>query len=293
MAEAGDVDNDGENEIVFACGFAFYVIQWNGSAYENIFDDVPLAGRPVYGVAIGDVDGNGVDDILLGSSSFGSTTTIWLYGWNGSTFVKNDTVTFSNEANVYEAVDIGQFDGDAELEVVAATDNFVHIMRWNGTDLEEEFYSPFILPSVTGWKVMAQFGDTTNDGRNELIISKLSSPAILWVYQQGYDHLHIDNCVVGDDTKTQDNFIFAIQFGEDAQVTDSDNWDVWVQVYDEAGNQDNRFFLNRFDIVSGVQEYDRSKAGDRDRHTPRFRPNGCSGGERGIRQKSRTRLFTR
>ena len=66
-------------------------------------------------------------------------------------------------------------------------------------------------------------------------------------------HLIVENCENFDNTLTIDNIVFAIEFGADATVTANDNWDVWVQIYDSYGNEDNRFFLNQFDIISAAQ----------------------------------------
>jgi len=84
-------------------------------------------------------------------------------------------------------------------------------------------------------------------------VTKSSSPFKLkfaYMDLRNYDHLTPDNCILFDNTKTTDNIVFAIEFGENATVTANDNWDVWVQVYDSYGNEDNRFFLNQFDIIS-------------------------------------------
>lgn len=63
-------------------------------------------------------------------------------------------------------------------------------------------------------------------------------------------HLVVENCENFDNTLTTDNIVFAIEFGENAQVTDNDNWDVWVQAYDSYGDQDNLFFLGQFDMLA-------------------------------------------
>lgn len=61
-----------------------------------------------------------------------------------------------------------------------------------------------------------------------------------------YDHLVVASCSAGDDAKTTDNFMFNIKLG----VTASPNnkWSVWVKVVDNAGEQDNQEFANKFDV---------------------------------------------
>ncbi len=61
-----------------------------------------------------------------------------------------------------------------------------------------------------------------------------------------YDHLVVASCSAGSDTENTDNFTFNIKLGKTASP--NNKWNVWVKVMDNASEQDNQEFSNKFDV---------------------------------------------
>lgn len=219
-----DVDNDGQNEIVFSKkessnggvdGY-FLVLSWNGTHYAYT-DSVKFSGQAIYGIDISEVDGDNTPEILVGNQASSENATIWLYEWNGTAFEEKDSVVWENEYGVIEGICFGNFDDDSDIEVVATTNSSVHMLFWNGTALEEETYSPIHPFQDDDNTPMAMIGDTDNDGIPELVVNDLgyagNNVGDIWVYKlqpQSTGTLHSTNLLFGQATSTIDTFNYTV-----------------------------------------------------------------------------------
>jgi len=172
MAWVSDVDNDGENEIICTPGYDLTILEWTGSSFISTVVDT--FSYEAYGVACGDANGNGIEEILVGlDAPMG-----YIYEWNGSSYEQIWSGYWSGEEDVIEAVCIGDTDGDGESEVCVGT-GVVHILGWNGDEYVEEA----ILPTQ-GTLAKVAVGDCDNDGYNEVNAADvLGSPNMESVYK--------------------------------------------------------------------------------------------------------------
>ncbi|VVB62237.1 Repeat domain in Vibrio, Colwellia, Bradyrhizobium and Shewanella [uncultured archaeon] len=160
MAGLGDVDNDGENEIVCAYENKVMVLNWDAQnntfistrIYRSLVQDSP------FGVVCKDCDNDGKAEILL--SYYAPRITI--FKWNGSGYPIQFDITWPDGDPVIEGIDVGDADDDGLNEVCAGA-GVTHILQWNGTTYVEEA----VLPTF-GWMAVVCIGDCDNDGKNEI-----------------------------------------------------------------------------------------------------------------------------
>lgn len=166
MAGVGDVDYDGENEIVLGSNFKVIVLDWNKQTKQ--FDSTVIKETiPDYGddyipypfaCVCKDSDMDGKAEIHVGYM----TPEISVFEWNGEEYITKFETSWEGENSIIEALDVGDVDNDGINELCAGT-NLVHILQWNGETYVEEA----VLPTY-GWLAVLNIGDCDNDGFNEL-----------------------------------------------------------------------------------------------------------------------------
>ncbi|MCK4365898.1 MAG: VCBS repeat-containing protein [Thermoplasmatales archaeon] len=161
MVWSGDPDNDGDTEIVAACSDsqAAYVLSYDGSDWVQEAK-IPL-GTSVYAIALGDLDGDGIDEIEIG----GLDTDVYIYKYQDGDYVEVWSHDYTGEQGIIEAVAIGDADNDGINEFLVGT-HIVHVLQWNETlgDYEEEA----TLIDSTGRLSGVIIGDCDSDGLNEV-----------------------------------------------------------------------------------------------------------------------------
>jgi hypothetical protein len=132
----GDVDGDGQNEMVFgrtSSPYGLRMIKWNGSAWvtTTILSSTSSYVGACYDIAIGDADNNSgtPNDIVFNNSSYG----IMKARWNGATF-DTTRILYNSTNSTYYGVGIGDFDAAyAGNEIVAVSyGQRVYRINWNG-----------------------------------------------------------------------------------------------------------------------------------------------------------------
>jgi len=181
MAGLGDVDDDGENEIVCGSGFKVFVLDWNKD--EKKFDETILETTTdnyyPFACVCKDSDGDGKAEIHLGYEA----PKISIYEWNGSGYVRKFVKEWYGEGGIIEGLDVGNVDDDPVAEVCAGTD-LVHILNWDGNTYVEEA----VLPTFGVLAVVA-VGDCDNDGKNELHAGSVITnheDFMSWVFKYNY-----------------------------------------------------------------------------------------------------------
>jgi hypothetical protein len=182
MAGLGDVDEDGENEIVCATGYKVIVLNWDSQNKVFIPMKIYRTYGQVYpfGVVCKDCDNDGKAEILV--SYYNPRITI--FKWNGTGYQIQFDITWPDGEAVVEGIDVGDTDNDGLNEVCAGAGE-THILQWNGTTYVEEA----VLPTF-GWMAVVCIGDCDNDGKNEInagnVIVESGKPYTEWVFKYGW-----------------------------------------------------------------------------------------------------------
>jgi hypothetical protein len=186
MAGLGDVDDDGQNEIVCAYNNKVLVLDWerqnNTFVPTEILRTHPSQDSP-FGIVCKDCDNDGKAEILL--SYYDPRITI--FKWNGSAYPVQFDCTWPGGDPVIEGIDVGDTDDDGLNEVCAGA-GVTHILQWNGTTYVEEA----VLPTF-GWMAVVCIGDCDSDGKNEINLGNVEGlqgeeQYTEWVYKYGLEH---------------------------------------------------------------------------------------------------------
>ncbi|MBU0497701.1 MAG: VCBS repeat-containing protein [Candidatus Thermoplasmatota archaeon] len=175
MAGIGDVDEDGENELV--CGIAnrgdaenlVVVLDWNNETkafMSTIIEKTEGWEQWPFACICKDSDMDGKNEIHVGYYC----PRLSVFEWNGTGYTLKYLQEWKGEAAVIEALDVGDVDNDGINEVCVGT-NVVHILQWNGSGFTEEA----LLPTWGGLAVTS-IGDCDNDGKNEINVGNV------WIY---------------------------------------------------------------------------------------------------------------
>lgn len=186
MAGLGDVDEDGENEIVLGSGNKVVVLNWNNQTMQ--FTSTILVDEPgewyenhPFACVCKDSDMDGKDEIHIGFYS----PRITIFEWNGSGYTVKYEKEWPGEGLLIEGLDVGDVDNDNISEVCAGTD-IIHILQWNGVTYEEEA----LIDETFGDLAVVSIGDCDNDGRNEInagsVIVDFGKEYMSWVFKYGW-----------------------------------------------------------------------------------------------------------
>ena len=181
MPTVGDVDDDGENEIVCGSGYKVFVLDWNKNT--KTFDEtvIKTTGGEYYPFACvcKDSDGDGKNEIHVGYWS----PMITIFEWNGADYEIKYEKEWPGEGTLIEGLDVGDVDDDGNAEVCAGT-HLIHILQWDGNTYVEEA----VLPTF-GHLAVVSIGDCDNDGKNEIqagsVMIDHGEDYMSWVFKYG------------------------------------------------------------------------------------------------------------
>jgi hypothetical protein len=129
-----DLERDGDADLVVACWFAsgpddfsLFVNDGRGNLTESAATrGVAYAGQQIIGVASGDVDRDGDFDLVLLSRA---ANELWVLSNDGTgNFSRRTTAvpgTIRGTSGFSQGLNLGDVDGDGDLDVVIATDDYI------------------------------------------------------------------------------------------------------------------------------------------------------------------------
>ncbi|MES2703357.1 MAG: FG-GAP-like repeat-containing protein [Bacteroidota bacterium] len=175
----GDVDGDGKLDLVVAnsVSHTVSVFRNTGSSGTVSFDlkvDFATALTP-FSLAIGDLDGDGKPDLVVGNNS---STSLSIFGNRCS----SGTIAFAPKADITGVslphhVAIGDVDGDGMQDMVVvrnSTVNNVYVYRHTGIPGTLSFATPIQL-SADSQPFNVSIGDLDGDGKPELMVANNNS----------------------------------------------------------------------------------------------------------------------
>jgi parallel beta-helix repeat protein len=181
---AGDVDGDGASEIV-AGGYYFDGVRnvallhvWNGSTLK-VENSIPWfwgGDTEVTCIAVGDVDGDGKNEIVTGGYYYDGTRTVaQLHVWDGATLAVKKVQTWYWGGNTtINCLAIADVDGDGQMEIVTGgyyfdgVRNVALLHIWNGSTLAVKKVQSWDWGGDTTVNCLA-IGDLYGNGQREIV----------------------------------------------------------------------------------------------------------------------------
>jgi hypothetical protein len=210
-----DADNDGLNEISIAAtgltiggtGRCAFIYEWDGSTYV-LKSTTPSAGRSTDSIAVGDVDQDGKNEVVVGTTDGyyyghirvfewdeGSESYLeeWSYGDPVASGYGSDFDPPYSYNKIYaNVVCIGNSDNDAFNEIIAG-DYFgdIFVFKWNDSTgtYDEQWIA---RGNEYGWHAYGlAVNDVDNEGGNEIVIGADNRIASLkWSATETYNEIN-------------------------------------------------------------------------------------------------------
>ena len=236
--EIGDVDNDGENEIVVglerlspsesSAEHNVRVYDYSSGVWEESNVSGFTADNSVQDVDIADIDGDGLNEIvvLYSNSLSGDLVRTRVVMHEFSSGAWNETnISVVRNSGVYskgERLEVGDIDGDDQIEVVVGFHNgligspegvFVFIEKQGENWIEAN------ISETIGLVDGIDIGDAVGDDKKEIVaISNVDTPSGVRAQAKLFEH-------VSGTTFTESNLteISSYSIGRDADVGDANN----------------------------------------------------------------------
>ena len=184
MAGVGDVDEDGENEIVCGSANKVVVLDWDKESNDFTATVIKYTSGHDYPFACicKDSDMDGKNEIHVGYSS----PKITIFEWNGADYEIKFEKEWSEEGGLIEGLDVGDVDDDGIAEICAGT-HHIHILQWDGSTYVEEA----VIEETFGVLAVVSVGDCDNDGKNEINAGSVmvypGQDYMYWVFKYGWE----------------------------------------------------------------------------------------------------------
>jgi len=167
----GDADDDGNREIIVGTGplgsTKIRVYENTGNnAYQDVWDSGSTLSDTVREGAVGDTDGDGKKEIIVGSG--GQDTQIHVFENNGDNSytgpVWDSGGTFSNSTSA----NVGDQDGDGKAEIiVGAEEKVVRVFENSGDNTYTDVWNSGTMNAAVD---LIATGDQDHDGNREIIV---------------------------------------------------------------------------------------------------------------------------
>ncbi|UCE39398.1 MAG: hypothetical protein JSW00_09305 [Thermoplasmata archaeon] len=210
----GNIDSDENLEIVVGTGYKTdiplgNVYVFDGKTHELEAELGPISSRH-RGVAIDDVDLDGVNEIIFGSGvSLGETPGegyIYIYGFDGEDYIQ-EWKSEDLDGDVIGLV-IYDLEGDGTLEIIAGNgyrynQGYCFIFRYVGEGSDSGSGTPAIYQQVwesedIGPKAYGlDVGDIDDDGITEIVVG--NQPGYIWIFDANTHEVEWKSPLLGTD----------------------------------------------------------------------------------------------
>jgi len=178
-----DFDNDGNLDVVFVAeddqNHEYYLGNGDGT-FKDVSDRL-LAMSEGNGLDIGDVNGDGLIDIVVGNSGEKGQNFLWMNDTNNPGFFIDVTATHLPQFNdATQSIALADLDGDGDLDMVVGNEvppNRLLINDGNGVFSEKAEGLELLVPLETR---MALLFDVDGDGDKDIVFSNLTSNGRKW-----------------------------------------------------------------------------------------------------------------
>lgn len=205
--KAADVDGDGRVEILgiqnSVSPAAVTIRKWNGSGFTALGPVNPNTGTSVSAFDIGDINGDGNLDIVIGSSL--GVVGVALNGgtgtsWTSSTFYVGASGTISE-------IDLSDYDDDGRLDILGVLPGSWFVGRQRATG---DFSMSLNSSEVSVGRV--SFGDFNNDGFKDVF---LANATLNRVYEGASTDLHRASEISVSTQESAQRFLGILDFALD------------------------------------------------------------------------------
>jgi len=182
--EVGDINNDGLSDIIVMSGQGFspnigVLIQKSDGTFEPaVYYDLggnELAG----GVAVGDVNGDNLKDIVISTGWAGLPNGLAVFSQNAAGTLNAPTpYSFGGGATAVEIADVNS-DGRQDV-IIRQGSAGICLQTANGTLTECEFYD---IPSASDNRHGMAIGDINNDGKPDIVIADVWKGLVVLYHQ--------------------------------------------------------------------------------------------------------------
>ena len=168
----GDVTGDGRNDVLMTTGYSATATDLRLWVFAQASDGTLLQpvsyataatyGRRAGSIAVGDITGDGRNDVVLGIGGLG----VQLFPQLASGSLGSPTMTATVDSN---RIRLGQLDGDARLDVVGVgwgTDNVIVLLNDGNGGLR----APVTYAAQHDGSEDLEVADMTGDGRDDIVV---------------------------------------------------------------------------------------------------------------------------
>ncbi len=170
----GDLNGDGIKDIAVAWKYDFSAFEWNGSAFRIIGD---IWGKNTSfnftGCAIGNIDGNGINEVVLSLKTLNGTSEIIVLYLVNNTWKEKAEWKDPYENQSAPEVSVADLYGNGIDEIIATPGNQAVVLQWNNNSLVAHYICKNFPENASGIAV-GNFDGKSND---EIAIG-LDSPEI-------------------------------------------------------------------------------------------------------------------
>lgn len=186
--DIGDVNNDGENEIVVAWGRHASAFKWNGRNYKKIGSYIVSDSndwQSTLDCIIGDCDNDGINEVVVtGGYSDENVAEVIVLSWNNDGLAKKDEWNAPGRQSVYFPW-IADVDADGENEIIVGPSNELVVLNWDGSEYVATVLEEYSRRTqVFGCVAM----DSDNDDQPEIHVTFYTADLEIWEWNgTGYD----------------------------------------------------------------------------------------------------------
>jgi PKD repeat protein len=187
--ELGDLNNDSFTDVAIISNVTNDIVIFNGTS-SGEFNENPWRIHKadmvdLRDIAIGDLDGDGLNDFVVSHLTEGGASRLTIF-YQTDDFVPGPSDTLMTDTQPFELV-IGEFSGDSynDIAVVcrgspSSADDYVTVWKWPFLDFVDK--TQVAIPGLTRSELLS-LGRINLDDRVDLVVGNLSGPNTVILYQ--------------------------------------------------------------------------------------------------------------